>query len=97
MLSQKIIIPKTNSLPFSNKTGLNVETLLDLIVNEIAPSTVSVKLLIPYNRGDLFNILEQKGKIEIKDYREDGVYYEGEIEKKYYDKVKEFDLEMMVS
>ena len=97
VLSQKIIIPKTNSLPFSNKTGLNVETLLDLIVNEIAPSTVSVKLLIPYNRGDLFNILEQKGKIEIKDYREDGVYYEGEIEKKYYDKVKEFDLEMMVS
>ena len=97
VIPQKIIIPKTNSLPFSNKTGLNVETLLDLIINEVAPSTVSVKLLIPYNRGDLFNILEQKSKMDVKEYREDGIYYEGEIEKKYYNKVKEFDLETMVS
>ena len=97
VLSQKVIIPKTNSLPFSNKTGLNVETLLDLIVNEIAPSTVTVRLLIPYNKGDLINVVEQKGKIDVKDYREDGIYYEGEIEKKYYNKVKDYDLDMMVS
>ena len=35
--------------------------------------------------------------MDVNEYREDGIYYEGEIEKKYYNKVKEFDLETMVS
>ncbi len=95
--SQYLSVPGFKSLSFSNKTGLNIDSLLDMILDEIKPSSIHARILIPYSKGDLSNLLEEKAEIIAKDYRDDGIYYEVEIPKKLYSKVKDYDLDMLVS
>ena len=85
------------SMTFSNKTKLNVKELLDDIVSEIGPSTIHVRLLLPYKEGKLANILETKAQIYSKEYQEYGMYYDVELPIKLYSAFYEFDLDNMVS
>jgi 50S ribosomal subunit-associated GTPase HflX len=85
------------SMPFSNKTKLNVKELLDDIVLEIGPSTIHVRLLLPYKEGKLANILETKAQIYNKEYQEYGMYYDVELPIKLYTTFYDYDLDNMVS
>jgi len=67
------------------------------ILEEIGPSTIHVKLLIPYKEGRLVNLLETKSQIYNKEYQEYGIYYDVELPIKLYSQVQQFDLENMVS
>lgn len=85
------------SLPFSNKTKFNLETLIDEILSNVGPSTIRTKLLIPYKEGKLVNILEETCHIYEKDYQAYGTYYDVEIPIKIYFKFRDYDTELMVS
>ena len=95
--SELLSVPGFKTIKFSNKTGLNTELLLDTIVENIKPSTIHAKILLPYSKGDLANLIETKAEIIQKNYKDDGIYYEIEIPKKLYFKVKDYDLDMLVS
>jgi GTP-binding protein HflX len=95
--SEFLQVPGFKTVKYSNKTGLGLEILLQMILDEIKPSSIHARLLIPYSKGDLSNLIEEKAEISNKDYREDGIYYEVEIPKKLYSKVKDYDLDMLVS
>lgn len=64
------------SIPFSNKNKLNIDLLLDSILEEIAPSTIRARLLIPYKMGNLSHIIEEKAYIYAKEYQTYGTYYD---------------------
>lgn len=85
------------SIPFSNKTKYNLKALMDSIFEEIGPSTIRVKLLIPYKEGKLSSILETKSQIYNKEYKECGIYYDVELPIKLYANFLDYDLENMVS
>lgn len=96
-IDQNMYIPGNKSIQYSNKTKMNLDSLLDSILEEISPSTIHVKLLIPYKYGNLANILEEKTTIYNKDYQTNGTYYDVELPIKLYSMFKDFDLENIVS
>ena len=85
------------SLPFSNKTKLNIKELINNILEEISPSTIHVKLLLPYKEGALANILESKAKIYNKSYENYGMIYDVELPSKLYSKFHEYDMDSLIS
>lgn len=85
------------SIAFSNKNKLNIDLLLDSILEEIAPSTIRARLLIPYKMGNLSHIIEEKAYIYAKEYQTYGTYYDAEIPKKLYNMFSEYDLDTIVS
>ena len=89
--------PGYKSIRYSNKTKENIELLMNTIIEEISPSFIHARLLIPYSKGNLVNLIEEKCQIEKKDYEATGTYYEVEIPKNIYNMLYEYDLDTMVS
>lgn len=85
------------NMPFSNKTKLNVLKLLDYIVEEIKPRSFELKVLIPYKEGKLVKVIEEKAKILNKEYRDNGVYYEIEINQIYYKELSLYEIDRNIS
>ena len=85
------------SIQFSNKTKQGLNELINTILEELSPHTIHARILIPYSRGDLANIIETKATIMKKEYQNYGTYFECEIPKNIYDKFHEFDLDTLVS
>ena len=85
------------SIKYSNKTGLNLDLLMDEILTEISPSTIHTKLLIPYKNGDLSHLIEEKCYIYKKEYKENGTYFECEVPQKMYSLISDYDLDYLVS
>ena len=96
-LNKYMDTPGYKSIKYSNKTKENIDLLLQTILEEISPSFVHAKIIVPYNRGDLINIAEEKCQISNKSYEENGTYYELEIPKKLYQLFQEYDIDTFVS
>ena len=96
-ISTNIDTPGFKSIRYSNKTKENIDLLLNTILEEISPSFIHARLLIPYSKGNLVNLIEEKCQIEKKDYEATGTYYEVEIPKNIYNMLYEYDLDTMVS
>jgi GTP-binding protein HflX len=86
-----------NSLYYSNKTKENLNELMNIILEYVTPSTIRSKILIPYSKGDLANLLEVNCHIYEKDYQAYGTYYECENPMKMYSIYHEYDLDTMLS
>lgn len=95
--SENLTIMGYKSIQFSNKTKQGLNELINTILEELSPHTIHARILIPYSRGDLANIIETKATIMKKEYQNYGTYFECEIPKNIYDKFHEFDLDTLVS
>ena len=82
--NKNLIVEGVESLPYSNKSNLNVDKLLDYIYNETAPYMIELKLNIPYKKQKKRNIIEEKATIYEKLYLKECTYYHISIDKKYY-------------
>ncbi|MBQ3252918.1 MAG: GTPase HflX [Acholeplasmatales bacterium] len=96
-IDETISTPGYKSIQFSNKTMLNIDLLLNSILEEISPSTIRARLLIPYNKGDLAHMIEKKAHIYSKEYQSYGTYFDAEIPVNIYGILSEYDLDTMVS
>ena len=96
-LNKYMDTPGYKSIKYSNRTKENIDLLLQTILEEISPSFIHAKIIVPYNRGDLINIAEEKCQISNKSYEENGTYYELEIPKKLYQLFQEYDIDTFVS
>lgn len=96
-ISESLSMPGHKSLQYSNKTKQNLDILLQMIKEEIGPSTIHTRLLIPYTEGALIGILESKARIYNKEYQNYGIYYDVELPIKIYSKFHKYDLDTMVS
>ncbi len=81
---------------YSNINKYNLDKLLDSIKNEFV-YLFNIKLLIPYTDGKTISIIENKANINKKEYQNNGVYYEGSINKDLYYLVKKYDLDNIVN
>lgn len=95
--SENLTIMGYKSIQFSNKTKQGLNELINTIIEEVSPHTIHARILIPYSRGDLANIIETKATIMKKEYQNYGTYFECEIPKNIYDKFHEFDLDTLIS
>jgi len=96
-ISESLDIIGKKTIKFSNKTKLNLNELITEILSEISSNSFNARLLIPYNKGNLSNILEEKAIIYKKEFQATGTYFEVEIPSKIYHLFKEYDLDDLVS
>ena len=85
------------AIKYSNKTKEGIDDLLNSIIEEIATSTIHAKILIPYKNGELIKIIENNSTINKREYQENGIYYDIDINHKYYHLIKEYDLDLMIN
>ena len=95
--SEALSMPGARSLSFSNKTQKNIDELLNIILEYATPSTIRARILIPYSKGDLANLIEENCHIYEKEYQAYGTYFDCEIPAKMYSTFHDYDLDTMVS
>lgn len=96
-LNDSMTVMGSVSIPFSNVTKENLDVLKEEILKEVAPSTIRVRVLLPYKAGSLSNVIEENAMIYSKEYQEKGTYYDCELPIKIYNMFKDYDLDNMVS
>ncbi|MCR5647599.1 MAG: GTPase HflX [Acholeplasmatales bacterium] len=96
-ISNNMDIPGKKTIRYSNYTKDGLEELLTTITEEIGKSSIHAKILIPYSKGDIINIIEEKAIINTRDYQEKGIYYDIDIPSKLYHLIREYDLDIMVN
>lgn len=96
-ISENINVLGSKNITFSNKTKLNLKELLDSILEEIGPSTIHVRILLPYKEGKLAHLLEEKTQIYNKEYQSHGMLYDVELPIKLYSLFRDYDLDNFVS
>lgn len=75
----------------SAKRGDNMEQLLEKIKKAIFSTRVRAKFLIPYSRGDISSYLCEKAAVFAMEHREDGTFFDVELEKADYSRLKDYD------
>ena len=96
-ISESLDIIGKKTIRYSNYTKLNLNELITEILSEISASSFNARLLIPYSKGNLSNILEEKAIIYKKEFQATGTYFEVEIPSKIYYLFKDYDLDDLVS
>lgn len=70
-----------------------MDKLLELIENALSEATYQVKLLLPYERGDIFSKLKNKYNVENFEYVENGITVDVNLLEEDYNIYKEYILE----
>lgn len=96
-LNEHLMMPGKKTVCLSNVTKFGVEELLDSIIEEIQESTIHARVSIPYKRGDLIKIIEEKATINKREYLDNGTFYDLDIPKKLYYLIKDYDLDVMIN
>jgi GTP-binding protein HflX len=68
-----------NSVFVSSRTGEGIEQLQAKIAELLPRPNVAVKVLVPYNRGDLVSRMHLNSEINEIEYREEGTYIEARV------------------
>ena len=68
----EILRKEPNSYAFSVRTGFGVEGLLHAIESSLPRPSVEIKVVIPYDRGDLVHAIHERGEIFSEHYIEEG-------------------------
>ncbi|WP_419742095.1 GTPase HflX [Paraclostridium dentum] len=86
------IYPKNqeNTVYISAKQGINMDKLIDMIQNALMENTYKVNLLLPYDKGDVFNKLKNKYNIEKFEYVENGIELTVDLDEEDYNIYKSY-------
>ncbi len=75
LVPNPIFLPKVehDAIITSNITKIGFDELLEYIKTKLFPDTFTLTLLIPYDKGDIFNTLKEKANISDFEYLNDGI------------------------
>jgi GTP-binding protein HflX len=92
-------LPETTSgepydveVSISAQTGVGISELLDAIEQVLAIRLYKVKLLIPYQRGDLVSGLFEMANVEDQEHTEEGVVMTVQLSLTLYERFKEYQI-----
>lgn len=74
----------------SSVTGFGLDTLLEKISRNLAPTHKKLKLLIPYDKGQLLSEIRINGKIYSEEYKENGTEIDALVDIKILHKVDRY-------
>lgn len=92
LVLNKIPVIEENKIYMSakNKTGIN--ELLDLIKKYVFNNYVSVKFLLPYDKGNIVSFFNEIATVKSTEYLENGTLIEVECKESDYNKYKEYEI-----
>lgn len=79
-----------NKVFVSAKTGLNMDKLISAIVQNIFDDEMELKLVLPFDKGDLASRLCDNANVLEIVYKDDGIHMIARLSKKEQDLVKEY-------
>jgi len=82
----------SDAVYISAKTGAGVDELLALIEKKLQSHKKQVNLLIPYNKGDVLNLLHETSKVVSTDYKEDGIAVTVIVDSENYGRVRDYEV-----
>lgn len=76
LLPSENFLPKnyTPSLFISSKTKKGYDELISYIKKSIFKDYITAEYIIPYHRGDIYNVMKEKGEVHETNYLNDGIY-----------------------
>ncbi len=77
--AQEALRDLPDSVAISAQEGWGIETLLAHIETVLESEMVHVRLLLPFQRGDLVNLFHERGLVEAESYTEEGTLIEGRL------------------
>ena len=86
------IYPKNqkDKVYISAKKGINMDKLLKLIEEALMEDTYEVKLLLPYERGDIFSRIKDKYNVDNFNYEENGISVDVNLDEEDYNIYKDY-------
>lgn len=85
-------IESEDMIYISAKYGTNVSLLKEKIGKKLFESKIDIKLLIPYDRGDIVSYLCDKCKVEQMDYEENGTVVTASLEIDDYRRLSKYEI-----
>lgn len=74
----------------SCKTGYNMDVLIDKIQSKIYNNLKDVEMLIPYDKGHIFNTIKEKTNVDEFEYKENGIYLRALLDNADFGRYKEY-------
>lgn len=81
-----------NAVFTSARSGEGTQEVLAAIERMLPRPSVDVRLLVPYDRGDIISMLHRRGIVSTIDYRDDGTYVEASVSEEIAAQVESFML-----
>lgn len=75
LVKHEIFLPKIegDTIFLSNQTKEGIDELLAYIKQSLFDDAITVTLLLPYDKGDIFSVLKEKAHVESFSYEENGI------------------------
>ncbi|MCP8375096.1 GTPase HflX, partial [Clostridioides difficile] len=88
------IYPKSQEdiVYISAKQGINMDKLLNMIEIALMENTYSVRLMLPYERGDIFSRIKDKYNVENFEYGESGITLDVDLDEEDFNIYREYIL-----
>ena len=90
----KVVLPPLtidkHTAAISAKTGEGLDALLEKIALNLPETHRRLQLLLPYSKAGLISEIRVLGRVDIEDYREDGVFVEALVDIKICHKVQDY-------
>ena len=93
LVTNQIFLPKVDkdSIVVSNKTKEGFNELLNYIKEKLFSNTVKATFLIPYQNGEVFNVLKEKANIHSFSYENDGILVDVTLSNHLYGLYKKYE------
>jgi len=88
---RNLVADTPNSVYISAKTAEGIPQLIERVVATMETLLKEVHLLIPYGKSELVAQCYEYGRVEIVDYREDGIYVHARITGELVGKVERYE------
>lgn len=94
LLPSENFLPKnyTPSLFISSKTRMGYNDLINYIKKSLFKDYITSEYIIPYNRGDIYNIMKEKGEVLDTKYLNDGIYVKATLSQYLNNLYKDFEI-----
>ena len=95
LLRNELFLPQVTNdiIHISNKTKEGFDKLISYIKEKLFSDVKQIKLLIPFSKGDIFNILKEKANIHHFDYTNDGIKVDVTLSVHLYNLYKQYETE----
>ena len=74
----------------SAKTGMGIDNLLIAIQNALPQSAIRTKLLLPFDKAGLLNLIRRDGKIFSEEYVAEGILADALVDIKIFSKIEQY-------
>lgn len=83
-------------IEISAREGLNLDTLLKLIEENLPYKLIKAEYMVPYAKGDIVSLLHKKGRILKEEYKDEGTYLLAEVDEEGFNRTEQYVINKLV-